>query len=521
MKKSKVLLVIRDGWGYLEKEEGNAIRQANVPFDQYLLTNTEQVLLQCHGEAVGLPPGFQGSSEVGHMNMGAGRIVEQEVTRIFRAIQDGSLFHSHTFDQVTSMLEKSGTTVHLFGLLQDEGVHAHQEHLFQIIKYLKETYSRLSIVIHPIADGRDTPPRSFITFFDQLQEVILKYEQISIGSIWGRYYGMDRSKNVNLIKIAYEAMMFGKGKRVSDFREEILSAYENEVTPDNEPMFDEYLRPLISESYQGMNPGDVVINFNYRQDRAIQISKAFTDSSYPIYAELAAKLHYFGLTQYYDEFKNYLINPISEGASMNHILGEVLSGKGLKQLRISETQKFRHVTSFFNGKRTEPFPQENQVEIPSQYDPSTFASHPEMNAKEIAEEVMIRLNQDYDFIAVNFANCDMVGHTGILKAAKIGAEVVDKYVKMVTKAAMSRGYTILITADHGNSEEMVDAKGGIKTSHTTNPVKLHMLSESKALSFTTDHGILSDIAPLILSILEIEVPKEMSSRHLYLNLKKD
>ncbi len=511
---NKVMLIIRDGWGYSEQSEGNAILHAARPFDRYLLASTSGILLACHGEQVGLPPGFQGSSEVGHLNMGAGRIVEQEVTRIFSAMADESLFDSAGFRRIRSQLERPGCRLHLFGLLQDEGVHAHQEHLFQIMRYVGMRFPDLVQIIHPIADGRDTPPRSFISFYHKLLDTCRELRTARIGTVHGRYYGMDRSKNWNLVTLAVRAMIHGEGRRVDDIEAAVREAYQDETTPDHAPMSDEYLKPMIVQNYDGMRPGDVVINFNYRQDRAIQISKSFVDPECPSFDPAAHEIHYYGLTRYYDAFRNYLVEPMSDDASMRNLLGEVVSKAGYRQLRIAETQKFRHVTSFFNGKRTAAYDREDQIEIPSEFDPAVFASHPEMNAGDVTRELLSRLSLGYEFIVVNYANCDMVGHTGDYDAAKAAADIVDANVRETTRKAIEAGYTVLITADHGNSEEMIDARGEPKTSHTINPVKLHVLSENLDVQFRRDHAILSDITALILRILDLPVPDEMVSRGL-------
>ncbi|HPQ39240.1 MAG TPA: 2,3-bisphosphoglycerate-independent phosphoglycerate mutase, partial [bacterium] len=472
----KVMLIIRDGWGYSDKQEGNAIAQADTPYDDWLNEQPAQVLLACHGPDVGLPEGFQGSSEVGHLNMGAGRIVVQEVTRIFESIRDESIFEFPSFQSIETLLEDGGGALHFVGLLQDEGVHAHQEHLFQLYRKLRDRFPETQVWVHPIADGRDTPPKSFPGFFKQLMDVIGSDPHAGIGSVWGRYYGMDRSRNWKLIEVARDAMISGRGRKTDDIIQAVRDAYASEKTPDNEPMFDEYLKPIIHSDYPGIEAGDVVINFNYRQDRAIQISQAFTEPDCPAYTPECESVHYFGLTRYYNTFSNYLMPPMDDAGAMSNILGEVISEAGFTQLRIAETQKFRHVTSFFNGKSTDPFPGEDQVEVPSEWDPSSFASHPEMNAADVTEELLKRLaSGKYGFIAVNYANCDMVGHTGILEAARKGAEAVDRNVERVAGEALRAGYSVIITADHGNSEEMVDGSGEPKTSHTVNPVKMFLL----------------------------------------------
>ena len=327
---------------------------------------------------------------------------------------------------------------------------------------------------------------------------------------------MDRSRNWNLIKIATDAMVHGSGLRVDDFEKEVRKAYEIDKTPDNMPMSDEYLKPLISRSYPGIRPGDVVINFNYRQDRAIQISQAFLDPDCPIFSPEHTNIHYYGLTRYYNEFKPFLLSPMDDKGNLKNILGEVLSKHGKRQLRIAETQKFRHVTSFFNGKSTKPFDLEEQVEIPSEWDPSSFASHPEMNAADVTKALLERLSDQYDFILVNYANCDMVGHTGDFEAAKKAVQYVDENVEKTAQMALQNGYYVIVTADHGNSEELLDEKGETKTAHTLNPVKLHLVTPDgeKAFFFKTDKGILSDVAALVLKVMELPIPEEMTSRTL-------
>jgi len=280
-------------------------------------------------------------------------------------------------------------------------------------------------------------------------------------------------------------------------------------------MFDEYITPLISENYEGVKPGDVLINYNYRQDRAIQISEAFCDSESPIKNKIDFDVNYFGFTQYYDEFENFLVESITSGDSELCLVGNEIANHNLKQLRISETQKFRHVTSFFNGKLTTPFKGEEQIEVKGDFDPSTFASNPEMNADDITAKTLPLLKSNFSFVAVNYANCDMVGHTGVLNSAKKACEVVDKNVAELATEATKSGYTVMITADHGNSEEMIDKKtNDVKTSHTLNPVKLHILNNEKYENMNYKKGILADIGTLILHFLNLPIPEAMDVRNL-------
>ena len=517
MTKHKVFLIVRDGWGFSENKEGNAIAAAKTPFDDHLNKNYKPVLLKAHGPAVGLPEGFQGSSEVGHMNMGAGQIVIQEVTRINNMLETGEFYQSRKFRELLSLVKNNQTGIHLMGLLQDEGVHAHQQHLFLLMQYFFKNFPENKIYIHVFADGRDTPPKSTRIFIKQLEEQLTDQPNGMLATVTGRYYSMDRSNNYDLITTGYDAICSAKGDRFHDIHQTIEECYQNQKTPDNQPMFDEYLKPLIHTDYTGVNEGDILINFNYRQDRAIQMTKAFTEPGTPIKSPFVKNLHYYGFTQYYNEFDHYFVDPLSSGDSAPVLVGKVIADAGLKQLRISETQKFRHVTSFFNGKSTKPFPLEDQVEIPSQFDPSSFATHPEMNANEITEEVLKRLEQDYAFVLTNYANCDMVGHTGEFDSAVKGAEIVDRNVEIVAKRAMELGYEVLITADHGNSEEMLDIQTSeVKTSHTLNPVNLHLFSKKYGLVLQSGEGILSDISTLVLRLMDLPVPDVMNARHIEL-----
>jgi 2,3-bisphosphoglycerate-independent phosphoglycerate mutase len=513
----KVLLIVRDGWGFTEEVEGNAIAAANTPFDDNLNQKYTPAILGAHGGSVGLPDGFQGSSEVGHMNMGAGRIVIQEVTRINEMLESHKFFKSKQFEVIAKALKDTHTNIHLMGLLQNEGVHAHQQHLFNLLKYFQEKYPNNKAIVHVFADGRDTPPKSLFQFLRDLQEVLSQNPNASIGTLMGRYYSMDRSKNYELTSRAYDAICHAKGTKYSDLNSAVEDLYKNAQTPDNKPMFDEYITPLINEDYDGVKAGDVLINYNYRQDRAIQITKAFCDSDTPIKNRLEYSVNYFGFTQYYDEFNNYLVDSITSGDDELCLVGNEISRHGLEQLRISETQKFRHVTSFFNGKLTTPFKGEEQIEVKGDFDASSFASHPEMNADDITARALPLLKNDFSFVAINYANCDMVGHTGVFESARKACEVVDKNVEEITTEAIKLEYTVMITADHGNSEEMIDKKTKeVKTSHTLNPVKLHVLNNEKYKNLNYKKGVLADIGTLILHFLEIPIPATMNSRNLIL-----
>jgi 2,3-bisphosphoglycerate-independent phosphoglycerate mutase len=342
----------------------------------------------------------------------------------------------------------------------------------------------------------------------------------SIGVMMGRYYGMDRSRDWPLTDRAYRALADGEAEEFSgDPIEAVRKAWQNLTTPDGMEMVDEYIPPLKSGGYQGIAPGDCVIHTNFRQDRAIQLTQAFIDPAYPGHLTHRPKVSYLGLTRYYDEFTEYLLGPMGGEGGMPGLLGEAISKSGLRQLRLAETQKFRHVTSFFNGKSTKPFPLEEQVEIKGRFDPATFASHPEMEA-EILTSVFLEkyLPEKFPFIAINYANCDMVGHTGVMEAAVKAVSIVDSCLSRIVPALSKAGYQVIITADHGNAEEMIDGLTGlVKTSHTLSPVEAVLVSQANGPSLSGKEGKLSDLAPTVLELMELPVPPEMTARSLLKN----
>ena len=511
-----VAVIVRDGWGLSERTEGNAVAAAATPnIDSYKETYP-WIPLDCCGEAVGLPEGYQGSSEVGHLNMGAGRIVIQELKRIDDGMLSGEIFQHPSWQRLILNWKEKAGRLHLLGLLQDEGVHAHQEHLFKIMRRARSENPAGEIIIHPFLDGRDTPPRSCLGYVARLADVIDEVGRCRVGTAMGRYYGMDRSQNWNLTDTAFHCIVRGEGREASSVEEAVRESYHQDKTPDGVEMFDEYIPPYRIGDYDGVRNGDSVLHTNYRQDRAIQLSMAFVDPDYPGRREVHRDVVYVGLTRYYDEFENYMIAPMTSEGGMENLLGEVISAAGLKQLRIAETQKFRHVTSFFNGKSTTPYPGEDQVEVTGRFDPSTFASHPEMDAFNVADEVLKRLeNGKYDFIVVNFANGDMVGHTGDLKASTRAIEVVDECVGRLVGRLLELDAHILITADHGNSEQLIDYETGMtKTSHSLNPVEfIYVATDSQSVKLR-ESGKLADVAPTALSLLGLEIPGEMTADNL-------
>lgn len=513
-----VALIIRDGWGYNENPRGNAVLAAHTSNIDFYKQNYPWTLLDASGEAVGLPEGYQGSSEVGHLNMGAGRIVIQELKRIDDGLRDGSLFRATKWQNLITNWKNNRSRLHLLGLLQDEGVHAHQEHLFKIMRQARAEFPEGEIIIHPFLDGRDTPPRSTLEYIAKLQSVMESVGNCRIGTVMGRYYGMDRSRNWQLTDLAYNCIVNAQGRRAESAVAAVKESYANDRTPDGVEMFDEYIPPYCLGNYEGVRDGDVVMHTNYRQDRAIQLTMAFVESNYPGKLQRRAKVTYLGFTQYYDEFRDYLLGAMSAGGGMEQLLGEVIANAGLRQLRLAETQKFRHVTSFFNGKKTTPFPGEDQVEVPSRFDPATFASHPEMDAYNVTAELLKRLeNNPYQFIVVNYANGDMVGHTGDFEAARRAIEIVDENVGVIVKRLLELDAQILITADHGNSEQMIDYQTGMtKTSHTLFPVEFIYVARDAAGKKLLPHGKLADIAPTVLNLLGLPIPVEMTAAALIL-----
>ena len=515
MAEKKVLLIVRDGWGMYRPDKFNAVANAKTPNMKRYLQQYPNTVLEPAGEAVGLPKGYQGSSEVGHLNMGAGRIVIQELKRIMDMIQDGTFFSRPALKAAMDNCVAKGSALHLMGLVQDEGVHAHQDHMYAIMREAKRIGIK-KVYIHFFADGRDTPPRSALSFLKMLEEVIKEVGIASVGTIMGRYYAMDRGEKWALTDQAYNTITKGEGARAASAEAALTDAYATLKNPNGQPIVDEYIPPTVIEGYPGIQDGDSVVHINFRQDRAIQLTKAFVEDEYPGSRWKKMDIVYCGLTRYYDAFKFSALPPMDEGGGMEDLLGQVLSHFGKKQLRLAETQKFKHVTSFFDGKRTEPYKDEEQEEMKGHWDPSSFGEHPEMDAPEVRKEAVKEIaSGKYDFILVNFANCDMVGHTGIYEATVKAVEIVDASVGMLVAEALKHDYTILVTSDHGNAEEMWDYKINMpKTSHTTNPVEFIYIAKDADKIKLRPHGILSDVAPTVLEVMGLEQPESMTSESL-------
>ncbi len=516
MVRKPVAIIIRDGWGLNPRADGNAVFIAKTPNIDRYKSRYPWTRLACSGEAVGLPDGYQGSSEVGHLNMGAGRVVIQELKRIDDGLSSGELFESPKWRKLIADWKANNSSFHFMGLLQDEGVHAHQEHLFKLMRRARTEFPEGKIVIHPFLDGRDTPPRSTLEYIARLKSEMDAVGNCTIGTVMGRYYGMDRSKKWELTDEAFACIVDAKGRRVPCPVEAVKASYATDKTPDGQEMYDEYIPCHVIGDYAGVQDGDVVMHTNYRQDRAIQLTQAFVSDNYPGMRARRPKITYLGFTRYWDEFEDYLLGAMGAGGGMDNLLGEVVSKAGLRQLRIAETQKFRHVTSFFNGKSTVPSPGEDQVDITSRFDPATFATHPEMDAYNVTDELLRRLEDNpYSLIVVNFANGDMVGHTGVLESAVTAIEIVDECVGKVVDRLLELDAEILITADHGNSEQMVDYKTGMtKTSHTLNEVECIYVAKDAPGTTLAPEGKLCDIAPTALTLLGLGIPAEMTAKNL-------
>jgi 2,3-bisphosphoglycerate-independent phosphoglycerate mutase len=428
------------------------------------------------------------------------------------------LFEAFKWREMIAGWKRSGGRLHLLGLLQDEGVHAHQEHLFKIMRRARAEHPAGEIVIHPFLDGRDTPPRSTLEYLARLNVEMEAIGGCRIGTLMGRYYAMDRSRKYALTDEAFACLVDARGRGAATPAAAVEKSYAEDLTPDGQPMTDEYIPCHAIGDYDGIHDGDSVMHPNYRQDRAIQLTQAFVMDNYEGRRARRPQVTFLGFTRYWNEFEEYLLGAMDAGGGMHNLLGEVIAKAGLKQLRIAETQKFRHVTSFFNGKSTSPYPGEDQVDVRSRFDPATFASHPEMDAENVTRELLLRLRDNpYAFVAVNYANGDMVGHTGDLEAARLAIETVDRCVGQLVERLLELDAHILITADHGNSEQMVDYDTGmVKTSHTLNEVECIYLARDGVGVPMRPAGKLADIAPTVLALLGLPIPPEMTADNLTL-----
>jgi 2,3-bisphosphoglycerate-independent phosphoglycerate mutase len=499
-KRKPICLLIRDGWGKGKKQKSNAIYSAHTPFTDSIEKNHPCTLIETSGLSVGLPEGYQGNSEVGHLNIGAGRIVYQSLTRIDLDIKKGLFFKNKTLLRAIQIARERRAKIHLMGLIQEEGVHAVTRHSLQIIKMCQQQGLK-DVLIHAFTDGRDTPPKSANQHMKFLQEGINQIGVGQVATVMGRYYAMDRDRRWDRTQLAYNALMKGEGKKAADWEAAIEDAYNCGET-------DEFIKPRII-NYKGMDPQDVVIFFNFRFDRTRQLTKALVEDDFSEFPTQKNNIHLVTMTHYYDNGNFHEAFPELE---YRNILGEIISSEGLKQLRIAETEKYAHVTFFMNAFRNEPFKGEDQVLIESPKVP-TYDLQPEMSAYKVRDGVINALNSSYyDLIVCNFANCDMVGHTGIFEAIVKAVETVDICTRDITQAVLAKGGVCILTADHGNAEETALDDGSPMTAHTTNPVPFSLVGAGEFQLRTG--GKLSDIAPTILKLMKIKKPPEMDGKSL-------
>jgi 2,3-bisphosphoglycerate-independent phosphoglycerate mutase len=502
--KSPTMIMILDGFGYSKETKGNAIALARTPNLDKLFKKYPHNLLSASGMMVGLPDGQMGNSEVGHLNIGAGRIIYQELTKITKEIRDKTFFSNQALIDAMNSANLNNKPLHLIGLLSDGGVHSHIDHLIAILELAKKNKVK-NVYIHAILDGRDTPPDSGIRHMEKL---LLNMDRLKIGkisTISGRYYAMDRDHRWDRVTLAYDAISQGIGRISEDPIEAIQSAYSQGET-------DEFFKPTIISKNSFIENGDSIIFFNFRPDRARELTRCFVDANFDSFLrkKTYTNLCFVCLTQYDILMPNVKVAFLPQ--SIDNTLGQYLAKNNKTQLRIAETEKYAHVTFFFNGGIETPNPNEDRMLIPS---PSvaTYDLQPEMSAEKIADAVIPQIDRDfYDVIVLNFANPDMVGHTGVLEAAIKAIETIDNCVGEVVASVLAKGGTILLTADHGNAEKMLDEKGHPFTAHTTNPVPFMLISEKQYK--LKSKGILADIAPTLLEIIGLNKPAEMTGSSL-------
>ena len=512
-----LVLIIRDGWGVCDedpesaKSHGNAVLLADLPVLDQLLGAYPHALLQASGEAVGLPPGQMGNSEVGHQNLGAGRVTYQDFMRISLAVRDGSFFRNPVLLKVMGEVRRTGKRLHLMGLVSDGGVHSHITHLFALLEMAKQQQLKPEqVIVHAILDGRDTPPRSGAGYLEQLEQAIEGIGIGRIGTVMGRYYAMDRDNRWERTNRAYEAYVLGKGHTAASAAEAIRASYAA-------GRGDEFVEPTVIVGEDGSPLGrvedrDGIIFFNFRPDRARQITRAFTHSAPEGAAQPPVDVHFVCMTEYDATIRAPVAYPPDV---VENPVGEVVARAGMRQLRIAETEKYAHVTYFFNGGREVAFEHEERALIPSPK-VATYDLQPAMSAEGITDELLRRLTgseSPYDLVVLNFANADMVGHTGVLPATIKALEVVDACVGRIVERVKELGGITLVTADHGNAEQMIDEDGGPLTAHTLNPVHLILVDDRRRTARLED-GIFADVAPTMLDLLGLRPPREMTGRNL-------
>ena len=505
MDKKTVMLMILDGFGINEKEEGNAIKMANIPNIERILKQYPNTILHTSGLDVGLPEGQMGNSEVGHTNIGAGRIVYQELTRITKSIEDGDFFSIPEFVTAIENCKKNHTKLHIMGLLSDGGVHSHQRHLFALLELAKRKDFE-DVYVHCFLDGRDTPPVSAEGYLAELENKMKEKGVGKIATIMGRFYAMDRDKRWQRIEKAYDAMVKGEGEKFNSVSAAIENSYQKEI-------FDEFVVPTVicnnDKPIAKIEENDSVIFFNFRPDRAREITRAIVDEEFDGFEREYFKTNFVTFTNYDETIKN--VSVAFKKDEIKNTFGEIISKNGMTQLRIAETEKYAHVTFFFNGGEEKQYEGEDRILIPSPK-VETYDMKPEMSAFEVCDNVVNAIHsKKYDSIILNFANPDMVGHTGNIEAVVKALEALDGCVERIVEAILEEKGVLLITADHGNCEQMIDYKTGEPhTAHTTNPVPLVLVGKDAKLK----EGRLADLAPTMLDILGIEKPEEMTGESL-------
>ena len=497
----KALLMILDGWGIGDQGKDDVIFNTPTPYWDYLVKTYPHSQLQASGENVGLPDGQMGNSEVGHLNIGAGRVVYQDLVKINLACRDNSIMKNPEIVSAFTYAKENGKNIHFMGLTSDGGVHSSLDHLFKLCDISKE-YGIENTYVHCFMDGRDTDPKSGKGFIEQLEAHCAKSAG-KIASIIGRYYAMDRDKRWERVKEAYDLLVNGVGKKASDMVQAMQESYDEGIT-------DEFIKPIVNANVDGtIKEGDVVIFFNYRNDRAKELTVVLTQQDMPE-AGMHTKpgLQYYCMTPYDASFKG--VHILFDKENVMNTLGEYLAAKGLKQLHIAETEKYAHVTFFFNGGRETPYENEDRILVPSPK-VATYDLKPEMSAYEVKDKLVAAINENkYDFIVVNYANGDMVGHTGIYEAIEKAVVAVDACVKETVEAAKAQGYEAIIIADHGNADHALNEDGTPNTAHSLNPVPCVYVTENK--NAKVENGRLADVAPTILKIMGLEVPAEMNGK---------
>lgn len=502
----KILLVILDGWGYSEEIEGNAILQADTPNMDRLFNNYPWTLLDAAGEAVGLPPDQMGNSEVGHLNLGAGRIVEQELTRITHCIESGEFFENPALTGAMEKVNQKESTLHLIGLVSDGGVHSHFDHLLALLEMARRKKVK-KVFVHAVLDGRDTIPFGAKPFLEELEQQAGKHRNGYIATVTGRYYAMDRDRRWDRVERAYRAYTRGEGLKATDPVAALESAY-------NRGESDEFVQPTVIVDRQGkpltiVRSEDSMIFFNFRPDRTRQISRSFAEQDFSHFDRGPKPPRpYLATMTEYD--RSLPLAVAFNFEDLEKTLGEIYAGQDLAQMRIAETEKYAHVTFFFSGGREKKFPGEERIMVPS-LRVATYDLKPEMAAPEVTSCVIETIKKDqHHLVVVNYANADMVGHSGIMDAAIKAVEAVDEGIGAITDEALTRGWYILICADHGNAEEMEDKEGDTLTAHSANKVPFLLVGPEKFV--LRSGGILADVAPTILDLAGIEIPAEMAGK---------